>query len=259
MTTPPMPAVFLGHGSPMNALETNDFTRSWRDIGASMPRPKAILCVSAHWVTRGSAVTAMARPRTIHDFGRFPQALFEVRYPAPGDPALAERVRQLLAPTPVRLDTEDWGLDHGTWSVLVHAFPEASVPVIQLSVNGLEDFDAHFELGTRLAPLRASGILIMGSGNVVHNLGLIDPAVGETGFDWAVRFDQACTAAMTSDPSAVKRLVDHPDYRWAVPTPDHFLPLAPIAGLAAAGGVAASPLVEGYFAGSLSMTTFRVD
>lgn len=254
-----MPAAFIGHGSPMNALEENRYTRAWQAFGASVPTPRAILVVSAHWYVGSTLLTAMAEPRTIHDFYGFPRALFEVEYPAPGAPDIAAEIAEVVKPRWVGLDGDGWGLDHGTWSVLVHAFPEATIPVIQLSVNGLEDFDAHFELGTRLAPLRASGVLVMGSGNVVHNLGLIDPAVGETGFDWAIRFDQACTAAMTGDPSAVSQLVDHPDYRHAVPTPDHFLPLAPIAGLAAAGGVAASPLVDGYFAGSLSMTAFRVD
>jgi 4,5-DOPA dioxygenase extradiol len=223
-----MPAVFLGHGSPMNALETNDFTRAWRDIGARMPRPKAILCVSAHWVTRGAAVTAMAMPRTIHDFGRFPQALFDVRYPAPGDPALAARVRDLLTPVPVRLDTGDWGLDHGTWSVLIHAFPDADIPVVQLGMDGYLGAEGHFNLARRLAPLRDEGVLILGSGNVVHNLPAMrwDDRSGPA-FDWAARFDAAMREAILAD--APERVTAYEALgeaaALAAPTPEHFWPL----------------------------------
>ncbi len=228
-----MPAVFLGHGSPMNALETNRFTQSWRDIGARLPRPRAILCVSAHWVTRGPAVTAMARPRTIHDFGRFPQALFDMRYPAPGDPALASRVRELLGPTPVHLDG-DWGLDHGAWSVLVHAFPGADIPVAQLGMDGALDGPGHFRLARRLAPLRDEGVLILGSGNVVHNL----PAMnwndrGGAGFDWARRFDAHIRAAIVADqPDRVAgyKSLGH-DAALSVPDPEHFWPLLYVLGV----------------------------
>ncbi len=259
MASSRMPAAFIGHGNPMNALEDNRHTRAWRDFGESIPTPRAVVVVSAHWYVGSSLVTAMESPRTIHDFYGFPPALFAVEYPAPGAPEIAAEIAEVVKPRWIGLDRDGWGLDHGTWSVLVHLLPEATVPVIQLSVNGLEDFDAHFDLGTRLAPLRDQGILVVGSGNVVHNLGLMDPAAGETGFDWAVRFDRAGTAAMITDPSTARKLVDHPDYGLAVPTPDHFLPLAPIAGLAAAAGVPASVLTDGYVAGSLSMTSFLID
>ncbi len=253
-----MPAAFLGHGNPMNALEDNRYTRAWREFGASIPTPRAILVVSAHWFIGASLVTAMARPRTIHDFYGFPQALFDVEYPAPGDAAIAAEVAEVVKPRWVGLDEDGWGLDHGTWSVLVHCFPKADVPVIQLSVNGFEGFKEHFDLGSRLAPLRREGIVILGSGNVVHNLGLVDLAAEDPAFDWAVRFNEACTAVMLGDPSRSGDLVDHPDFALAVPTPDHFLPLAPIAGLAAAAGTPAHVLVDGYVGGSLSMTSFRV-
>src|ERR1051326_6538155 len=165
----PMPAGFFSHGNPMNALGRNEYTEGWAAIGRSLPSPRAILAVSAHWYQPGVAVTAMAAPRTIHDFGGFPRELYEVQYPAPGDPDLARRIQSLLAPLPVALD-EDWGLDHGTWSVLVHARPEADVPVLQLSLDETQPARFHYELGRRLAPLRDEGILVIGSGNLVHNL-----------------------------------------------------------------------------------------
>ena len=253
-----MPAAFIGHGNPMNTLEDNRYTRAWREFGASIPRPRAVLVVSAHWYIGSTLVTAMASPRTIHDFYGFPQALFDVRYPAPGAPAVAAEVAEVVAPRWVGLDEDGWGLDHGAWSVLAHLFPEADIPVVQLSVNAFEGFDEHFDLGARLAPLRQEGILILGSGNVVHNLGRIDFGAGEAGYDWAVRFDEACTSAMVGDPGRCAALAGHPDYRSAVPTPEHFLPLAPIAGLAAAAGTTARVMTEGFVAGALSMTSFRV-
>ena len=258
METELMPAAFIGHGNPMNALEHNRYTRAWREFGASIPRPRAVVVVSAHWYVGSTLVTAMETPRTIHDFYCFPQQLFDVEYPAPGAPAIAEEVAEVVKPRWVGLDEDGWGFDHGAWAVLVHLFPDADIPVIQLSVNGFEGFDEHFDLGTRLAPLRHEGILILGSGNVVHNLGLVDFGAGASGFDWAMRFDEACTAAMVADPGRCSSLVEHPDYVRAVPTPDHFLPLAPIAGLAAADHTPANVLVEGYVAGALSMTSFRV-
>ncbi|MBI3283774.1 MAG: 4,5-DOPA dioxygenase extradiol [Burkholderiales bacterium] len=224
-----MPAVFLGHGSPMNALEENAYTRAWAALGQRFPRPKAILMVSAHWMTRGLAVTAMAQPRTIHDFGGFPPALYAVRYPAPGDPALAARVAALLAPLAVAQDQE-WGLDHGAWSLLVHMYPQADVPVVQLSLDLSQPAAWHFELGQKLAGLREEGVLLMGSGNVVHNLRRMDARAGA--YDWALRFNDAMRTALLQGES--DQLVDYRQYgqdaALAVPTPEHFLPLLTVLG-----------------------------
>jgi 4,5-DOPA dioxygenase extradiol len=254
-----MPAAFLGHGSPMNAVETNRYTEAWRSFGASVPRPRAILVVSAHWFVNVTAVTAMARPRTIHDFYGFPRPLFEVAYPAPGDPRVAEEVAEVAKPTQIGLDDESWGLDHGTWSVLVHAFPDADIPVIQLAINDKKGAAYHFDLATRLAPLRQRRVLIIGSGNVVHNLQAIDWSQRDVGFDWAHRFDDAARAVLTDRPSDAVGLTSHPDYALAAPTPDHFFPLLYLAGLAAAASRPADVLVDGYAYGSLSMTAYTLD
>jgi 4,5-DOPA dioxygenase extradiol len=254
-----MPAAFLGHGSPMNTLEANRYTAAWRSFGASVPRPRAILAISAHWFIHATAVTAMPRPRTIHDFYGFPQRLFEVEYPAPGDPSLAEEVAEIAKPTPVGLDADSWGLDHGTWSVLVHAFPQADVPVVQLAINGLKPFDFHLDLGARLAPLRDRGVLILASGNVVHNLRALDWSRREVGFDWARRFDEAARALVTERPGDAPGLRSHPDLARAAPTPDHLVPLLYVAGLAAAAGRPPEVLVDGYDFGSLSMTCYTLD
>jgi 4,5-DOPA dioxygenase extradiol len=248
-----MPAVFLGHGSPMNALETNRFTETWRAFGMACPRPRAILCVSAHWYVPFTAVTAMAHPRTIHDFSGFPQELFDVQYPAPGDPELAREIGDLAL---CGLDRESWGIDHGTWSVLVHAFPKADIPVLQLAIDEREEIAFHVELGARLAPLRERGVLIVASGNVVHNLREIDWKHADLGFDWAQRFDEATRTLMGERPGDVAELSAHADYDRAVPTPDHFLPLAYLAGLARVANEPVFPFVEGYAYGSLSMTCF---
>lgn len=252
-----MPAAFIGHGSPMNALEVNRYTAAWREFGDRVARPRAILVVSAHWYINATAVTTMARPRTIHDFYGFPQELFDVQYPAPGLPELAEEVSEVVHPTWVGADVDSWGIDHGTWSVLVHAFPDASIPVVQLSINADKPLDYHLELGAKLAPLRERGVLILASGNVVHNLGAMDWTL-DTGFDWARRFDDAARELMLSQPSDAVRLGDHADFRAAVPTPDHFIPSLYLAGLASASDDEVDVLVDGYSYGSLSMTAYTL-
>jgi len=253
-----MPAAFIGHGNPMNALETNRYTQAWHAFGRAVPRPRAILVVSAHWYINATAVTAMPRPRTIHDFYGFPPELFAVQYPAPGLPELAAEISDAVHPTWVGADVDSWGIDHGTWSVLVHAFPDADLPVVQLSINADKDFDYHLDLGARLASLRRSGVLVVASGNVVHNLRGMSWDLADSGYDWARRFDEEAKARMLDDPVAVTRLDGHRDFRNAVPTPDHFLPLLYLAGLASADGEGAGILVDGYTYGSLSMTSYTV-
>lgn len=250
-----MPAIFFGHGSPMNTLATNRYTETWRRLGESVPQPKAIVCVSAHWYTRGTGVTAMAQPRTIHDFYGFPQALFDMQYPAPGDPVLALRMRELLAPVDVGLD-ESWGLDHGTWSVLVHAFPRADIPVIQLSLDGTQPPRFHYEVGRRLAPLREEGVLVTGSGNVVHNLGVMRRSADAPPFDWAVRFEDRVRKALADrDHDALIDYEAHGrDALLSIPTPEHYLPLLYIAALQAEGETMAIA-VDGIELGSISMLT----
>jgi 4,5-DOPA dioxygenase extradiol len=250
------PALFIGHGSPMNTLERNGFTEAWRALGRNLPRPRAILVVSAHWYFGATAVTAMARPRTIHDFYGFPDELFAFDYPAPGAPDVAQEVADAVEPLWVGLDHDQWGLDHGTWSVLAHLYPDADVPVVQLSINALKALDYHVDLGSRLAALRERGIMILGSGNVVHNLRRVQWDRPDAAFDWAERFDEAAAAQIADDPASILRLAEHPDYGLAVPTPDHFIPLLYFAGLAAAGEGKAEPLVRGYAMGSLSMTCY---
>jgi 4,5-DOPA dioxygenase extradiol len=253
-----MAAAFIGHGSPMNAIEQNRYTEAWSTFAASMPTPKAILVVSAHWYVNITAVTAMRVPRTIHDFYGFPQPLFDVEYPAPGDPELAQRITDVVEPTYVGLDTDSWGIDHGTWSVLRHMYPRADVPVLQLSINAELPFDYHFNLGVKLHDLRSEGVLILGSGNVVHNLRLVDWHSPGQGADWAHRFDDAMRDVMTHDASELGTASAHRDYAMAVPTPDHFLPLAYVAGLAAAAKTPATTIIDGYEMGSLSMTAYQL-
>ena len=252
-----MPAAFVGHGNPMNALDTNRYTESWRLLGESVPRPRAILMISAHWYTNATAVTSMPQPRTIHDFYGFPQELFDVQYPAAGAPEIAEMVADVVKPTWVGQDVDSWGLDHGAWSVLTHAFPDASVPVVQLSLNAFKSFDSHMELGRKLAPLRDEEVLIIGSGNVVHNLRTVDFRYPDTGYDWAHRFDDVAREALESDPTSIAALDGHADFRRAVPTPDHYLPLLYIAGLADTQPL--DLIVDGHAAGSISMASYCLD
>jgi 4,5-DOPA dioxygenase extradiol len=230
-----MPAVFLGHGTPMNALQDNRWTKTWQRVGSEIGRPRAILAISAHWCTRGIGVTAMKTPPTIHDFGGFPQALFDMEYPAPGDPELAERVRTLLAPLPVVLDRESWGLDHGTWSVLCKAYPAADIPVVQLSIDMTKPPRFHFEIGQRIASLRDEGVLLLGTGNVVHNLSVFRREDDAFAYDWAQRFNDYIRDKLLAhefdgiiDYAALGR-----DAALSVPTPDHYYPLLYIAGAAA--------------------------
>ena len=254
-----LPALFIGHGNPMNAVQQNRFTEGWSRLGQQTARPKAILAISAHWYVPGTGVTISTSPRTIHDFGGFPRELFEVQYPAPGDPALARRVAQLLAPLPVTLD-DTWGLDHGTWSILAHAYPAADVPVVQLSIDETRDARFHYELGRKLAPLREEGILIVGSGNLVHNLHtyawgqhMPDP------YDWAGRFESEARQILQA--GAFNELIQYEklgrDAQLAIPTPDHFLPLLYVVGAGREQDAITFP-IEGVDGGSISMLTVQV-
>ena len=254
----PMPAIFVGHGSPMNALETNRYSRTWAEFGRMAPRPRAILAISAHWYINATAVTAMARPKTIHDFYGFPDELFAVDYPAPGAPDLAAEIAEAVKPRWIGHDTDSWGLDHGTWSVLVHMYPDADIPVVQLSIDGSKDPDYHVDLGAALAPLRERGVLIVASGNVVHNLRLLDWGRPDGRYEWAMEFDQAASQLMAERPGDIAELLGHEHHQLAAPTPDHLLPLFYIAGLAAAAGTGTTRVSEGYAMGSLSMTSHRL-
>lgn len=231
-TTPPMPVLFLGHGSPMNAIEDNPFTQGWQNVGKDLPRPNAILCISAHWETRGTFVTGMDKPRTIHDFGGFPQALFDVQYPAPGSPELATMTQEAMTSAHVGVD-HAWGLDHGAWSVIMHLFPKADVPVVQLSLDRNLKPEQHYALAKELASLRRKGVLIVGSGNMVHNLGVIDWQNPDGGYDWA----QEASTRMNE----LIRKGDHSGlinygangraFQLSIPTPEHYLPLLYTLGL----------------------------
>lgn len=230
-----MPILFVGHGSPMNGIEDNDFSRRWKDIGKELPVPEAVLVISAHWLTKGTHVTAMEHPRTIHDFGGFPRALYEVNYPAPGSPALAEETRKTIASTEVQLD-HDWGLDHGTWSVVRHMYPEANIPVLQLSIDYDQPPRYHYELARELASLRKKGVLIVGSGNMVHNLRRIawdKLDENEYGFDWALEMNDIFKKSILERKHDA--LIDYPSLgsgaMLAIPTPDHYYPLLYILGL----------------------------
>jgi len=252
-----MPAMFIGHGSPMNALEDNRYTRAWEEQARKLPAPRAILMVSAHWMTPGEvAVTAMDAPETIHDFGGFPQALFDIRYPAPGSPALAQRIAQVLSPLAVRQDLE-WGLDHGTWSVLVKMYPEAQIPVLQLSLDLRQPADWHFELGRRLSVLRDEGVMLMASGNVVHNLRQLRSHAA--GWDWAVRFnEQIRNAVLNGDRAAVTDYLRFgQDALLSVPTNEHYLPLLYILGSQGADEPV-QIITDGIDLGAISMLSVLV-
>lgn len=224
-----MPVLFVGHGNPMNAIEENEFVSGWRNIGKSIPTPNAILCISAHWVTRGTHVTAMEKPVTIHDFGGFPQELFEVQYPAPGSPVLAKEVKGLVSNTVVELD-EKWGLDHGCWSVLRHIYPNADIPVVQLSLDYYQDAQYHYELAKELSSLRKKGVLIVGSGNLVHNLRMIawdkfnEP---EYAYDWASEaLEKMKKQILANDhQSLINYKMQGEAFKLAIPTSEHYLPL----------------------------------
>jgi 4,5-DOPA dioxygenase extradiol len=251
-----MPAIFFGHGNPMNAIGSNGWTEAWSRLGRELPRPKAIVCVSAHWYLPGTYVTAMERPRTIHDFGGFPRPLFEVQYPAPGSAELAGRLTALVGAEP---DVQ-WGLDHGTWSVLVHVYPKADVPVVQLSIDETQPARFHYDLGHKLAPLRDEGVLVIGSGNLVHNLhtyawGRHEPEP----FDWAVRFENSAREWMTNgehEPLIGYETLSR-DAQLSAPTPDHYLPLLYILGTQQEGDRVTFP-VEGVDGGSISMLSVQV-
>lgn len=254
-----IPAIFFGHGNPMNALLNNGYTEGWRRIGARTRKPKAILAISAHWYVPETAVTVSNTPRTIHDFGGFPPELFRVQYPAAGDRELALRVQKLLAPLPVTLD-DTWGLDHGSWSVLVHVYPKADVPVVQLSINELQPASFHFELGKKLAPLRDEGILILGSGNLVHNLHTY--AWGQHSpepYDWAVKFELEARQMMLA--RDFDSLINYerlgPAAMLSIPTPDHYFPLLYVIATLQQGENITFP-VEGIDGGSISMLSVCV-
>ena len=252
-----MPAIFIGHGSPMNALERNGFTNGWRELGEQLPQPRALLVISAHWYIGATAVTAMPRPRTIHDFYGFPAELSNFEYPAHGAPDLAEEIVEVVKPRWVGLAQDQWGLDHGAWSVLAHLYPVANVPVVQLSINALKPLDYHLELAGRLAPLRDRGVTILCSGNIVHNLRRVKWERPGGAFDWAERFDTAVAAQLDDRPSEILRVTGHQDYRLAVPTPDHFVPVLYVAGLATESEPV-RPLIRGYAMGSISMSCYGI-
>jgi 4,5-DOPA dioxygenase extradiol len=254
-----LPAIFFGHGNPMNAVASNGYTEAWRRIGQETPRPKAILSISAHWFVPETGVTISTAPKTIHDFGGFPQELYQIQYPAPGDAALARRVQKLLLPLDVKLDNS-WGLDHGTWSVLRHVYPAADIPVVQLSIDETKAASFHFEVGKKLAPLRDEGVLIVGSGNLVHNLHTYawgrhprDP------YDWAVRFEIAAKEMILA--GDLKPLVNYEtlgkDAALSIPTPDHYLPLLYVLAAGQQGDRIHFP-VEGVDGGSISMLAVQI-
>ncbi len=253
-----MPALFIGHGSPLQAIQPTPYTAAWQELARVLPRPRAILCISAHWYIRGTSVTAMPVPPTIHDFHGFPPAMYQCRYPAPGDPVLAQQVRELLQPTAVHAEHSEWGLDHGCWSVLTYMYPDAQIPVVQLSIDGTLPPTAHYGFGRRLAPLRDQGVLILGSGDVVHNLRRLQRMSGAPPLDWAARFNDFVRAAILSgDHAALIDYALHPDAALGAPTPEHYLPLLYVLGTQQEGEQATVP-VDGIDMGSISMLCARL-
>lgn len=255
-----MPVLFMGHGSPMNGIEHNAFSAYWAQLAKEMPTPKAVLVVSAHWLTRGTKITAMEAPRTIHDFGGFPKELFAVQYPAPGSPSLAKETTEIIKSTHVELD-HDWGLDHGAWTIIRHMYPEANIPVLQLSIDYTKGPRYHYELAKELSALRKKGVLIMGSGNMVHNLGMVawDKLDSPFGFDWAVEMNEVFKSKILSGDHAPLMNYEalNRASRLAIPTPDHYYPLMYTLGLQGKGEEAAI-FNDQLVAGSLSMTSVRI-
>jgi 4,5-DOPA dioxygenase extradiol len=261
-STEKMPVFFIGHGSPMNAIEENEFVREWIEIGKSLPWPNAILCISAHWETRGTFVTAMEKPTTIHDFGGFPRALFDVQYPAPGSPELARETKSIIKKTEVGLD-DKWGLDHGTWTVIKHLYPEADVPVIQLSLDYYQTPQYHYDLAKELASLRNKGVLIIGSGNMVHNLGMVDWGKLNTdnyGYDWAQEAREKMKNYIVNGDhqSLINYKSQGRAFKLSIPTPEHFLPLLYALALREEGEKV-SFFNDKTVAGSLAMTSVRIE
>lgn len=257
-----MPALFVGHGNPMNAIEENEFVTGFRNIAASIPKPRAVLCISAHWETKGSFLTAMATPKTIHDFGGFPQALFDVQYPAKGSPVLADETKSLVKKTEIGLDNQ-WGLDHGCWSVLKHFYPQADIPVVQLSLDCSQPPQYHYELAQELCQLRKKGVLIIGSGNLVHNLGKIDWAnMNKIGFayDWATIANEKMKNLMLENDH--KQLINYrslgKEIELAIPTPEHYLPLLYILALKQENEQL-SFFNDKAVGGSLTMTSVKIE
>jgi len=260
--TEKMPVLFLGHGSPMNAIEENEFVKGFRALARTLPKPNTILCISAHWYTNGTYVTAMPKPRTIHDFGGFPEALYQVQYPANGDPLLAKETKELIHKTTIELD-EKWGLDHGAWSVIKHLYPNADVPVIQLSIDYTKPAQYHFELAQELSSLRNKGVLIIGSGNIIHNLGLVDFQNFDKdnfGYDWAIEARETINKLILDE--NFNGLINYEKLgsysKLAIPNPDHYLPL--IYSLALKSKNDKITLFnDKLLAGSLSMTSLKID
>lgn len=260
--TEPMPALFLGHGSPMNAIEENEFVQGFREAGKTIPKPSAILCISAHWETRGTFLTAMDKPRTIHDFGRFPQALFDVQYPAPGDPLLVRETQRLITKTTVGLD-ETWGLDHGAWSVIKHLYPAADVPVVEMSIDHYQTPEYHYELAKELAALRKKGVLIIGSGNMVHNLRMVAWDKLDTnayGYDWAIEASEKMKQYILSGDhqQLIRFRSQGRAFDLAIPTAEHYIPLLYTLALQEKGERVRF-FNDKPVGGSLTMTSVRID